>query len=98
MRSCRRRSENDRRRGIEVLPTVVFADSECVQPDLIGMFDLLDKVAQTVRRADRKTVVVVCRGEAVNANLHLSSPCFSGAHAFTAIAQIPCAKIRRVFW
>jgi hypothetical protein len=49
---------------------VVFADSECVQPDLIGMLDLLDQVAQTVGCADRKTVVVEGRGEAIDADLH----------------------------
>jgi hypothetical protein len=39
------RSENDRRGGIEVLPTVVFADSKYVQANLIGMFDLFDQIA-----------------------------------------------------
>ena len=30
LRSCRRRSENDRRRGIEVVATVVFANSKYI--------------------------------------------------------------------
>jgi hypothetical protein len=73
VRSCRRRSENDRRGGIEVLPTVVFADSKHVQANLISMFDLFDQVAQTIRRVDGKAGVVVCRCEAIDANLHLWS-------------------------
>jgi hypothetical protein len=48
VRSCRCRTENDGRRGIEVVPTVVFADSKHVQANLIGVFDLFDQVAQTV--------------------------------------------------
>jgi hypothetical protein len=52
---------------------VVFADSKDVQANLIGMFDLLDQVAQTIRRVDGKAGVVVCRCEAIDANLHLWS-------------------------
>jgi hypothetical protein len=73
VRSCRRRSENDRGGGIEVLPTVVFADAKHVQANLIGVFDLFDQVAQTVR-VDCKACVVVCRCEAIDANLH---PCLA---------------------
>jgi hypothetical protein len=53
---------------------VVFADSKHVQANLIGVLDLLDQVAQTVRCADRKAVVGVCRREAIDTNLHLSRP------------------------
>jgi hypothetical protein len=73
VRSYRRRSQNDRRGGIKVLPTVVFADSKHVQADLIGMLDLFDQVAQTIRRVDDKAGVVVCRRETIDANLHLWS-------------------------
>ena len=71
MGSCRGRSENDRRSGIEELPAVVFAYSKYVQTNLIGVFDLFDQVVQTVRRADRKAGVVERRCEAIDANLHL---------------------------
>ena len=49
---------------------MVPADSKRVQPNLIGVLDLLHQVAQPVRRADRKTGVVVRGCEAVNSNLH----------------------------
>jgi hypothetical protein len=45
LRSCRRRSENDRRGGIEELPAVVFPDSKYIQTNLIGVLDLFDQVA-----------------------------------------------------
>jgi hypothetical protein len=57
--------------GIEVLPTVVFADSKHVQANLIGMLDLFNQIAQAIRRAHRKTGVVVCRCEAIDTNVHL---------------------------
>ena len=34
----------DSRGRVEELPTVVFADSKCVQPSLINAFDLIDQV------------------------------------------------------
>src|SRR5256886_3826007 len=71
-RSRRRRTENDRWGGIEVFAAVVLADAKDVQPDLIGMFDLLDQVAQTIRHADRNAGVVVRRREAIDADLHLT--------------------------
>src|SRR5437667_3041857 len=71
VRSCRRGSQNDRRGGIEIFLTVVFADSKYVQANLIGMLDLLDQVAQTVRRAHGTAGVVVRRREAIDADLHL---------------------------
>jgi hypothetical protein len=61
VRSRRRGSENDRRSGVQVLPTMVFADAKYVQPNLVGMFDLFDQVAETPRRANRKASFVVGR-------------------------------------
>jgi len=49
---------------------MVFADAKDVQSHLIGVFDLLDEVAQTVLRAHGQTVVVESGCEAVNADLH----------------------------
>jgi hypothetical protein len=73
LRSCRRCSENDRRSGIEELPAVMLTHAKGVQSHLIGVFDLFDEVAQTVRRAYRKTAVVESGCEAVDSNLHFSS-------------------------
>lgn len=53
---------------------MVFADAKRVQPNLIGVFDLFDQVAQTLRRADRTAGVIVCRREAINADFHLRPP------------------------
>jgi hypothetical protein len=50
---------------------MVFAYTKHVQTNLIGKFDLFDQVAQTIRRTDGETRVVVCRCEAVDTNLHL---------------------------
>jgi hypothetical protein len=69
-RSCRCRSENDRGGGIEELPTVVLPDPEDVQSSLIGVFDLFHKVAQPIRRADRKAGLVERRREAIDPDLH----------------------------
>ena len=49
---------------------MVFADAKDVQPHLIGVFDLLDEVSQTVLRAHGTAAVVERGGEAVNPNLH----------------------------
>ncbi len=51
---------------------MVFADSKDIQTHLIGVCNLIDQIAQTIRRVDRATGVVVCRCEAVNSNLHPS--------------------------
>src|SRR5207247_44595 len=72
LRSRRRRRENHRRGGVEVLATVVFADSEYVQPRLLGMLDLLDQVQQTVRRADPEAALGVRRGKAIDTHLHVT--------------------------
>jgi hypothetical protein len=68
-RGCRR--ENHRRGGVEVLATVVFADSEYVQPHLIGMLDLFDQIQETVGRAYLTAALCVCCSEAIDTNLHL---------------------------
>src|SRR6266850_5294117 len=70
MCSRRRCAENDGRRGIEELTTMVFTDAKDIQAHLIGVFDLLDQVSQTVLRAHGKTAVVESGGEAVNSDLH----------------------------
>src|SRR6185295_439705 len=69
-RSRRCRRENQSWGGVEIFTTMVFADSEYVQPHLIGVLDLLDQVQQTLRRADGQAALVVCRCEAVDSDLH----------------------------
>ena len=49
---------------------VVLADSEDVQAHLIRALDLLDQVAQALRRILRLTGVIVSRGKTVNPDLH----------------------------
>jgi hypothetical protein len=53
---------------------MVFADAKRVQPNLIGVFDLFDQVAETVGRAHRATGVVVRRRETINADLQVDLP------------------------
>jgi hypothetical protein len=60
---------------IEELPAMVFADAKGVEAHLIGVFDLLDELSQTVLRADGKAVVVESGCEAVNADLHPGARC-----------------------
>ena len=45
-----RRAEDDGRGRVEELAAVVLADPERIQPEPIGVLDLLDQVAQAVRR------------------------------------------------
>src|SRR5262249_32509526 len=66
------RAEDDRRRRIEKLPAMVLADAEHVESDFVGVLDLLDELAQPLRRVDRAAVLVERRGKAVNAYLHSS--------------------------
>ncbi len=54
--------------GIGVFAALVRTDAKYVQPNLIGMFDLLDQVAPTLRCADRNAGVVVRRREAIDAD------------------------------
>jgi hypothetical protein len=69
---------------------MVFADSKYVQPNLIGVFDLLDQVAQAFRRTDRKAGVVERRREAIDANLHV---CLTRSfHSCTACYNIYTAR------
>ena len=51
---------------------MMFAYSKNIQTHLVGIFDLFDQVAQTVRRADSKARVILCRCEAIDADLQLS--------------------------
>ena len=46
MGACRGGAENDRRRRIQVLLTMVLADPEDIETDLVRMLDLFDQVAQ----------------------------------------------------
>jgi len=41
-----------------------------VQADLVGMFDLLDQLSQTIRRIQRATALVERRRETINTHLH----------------------------
>jgi hypothetical protein len=70
LRACRCGSENHRRRGIEKLPAMVFTNTKRVQPYLVGVFDLLDELSQTVRRIHCSAVLVERGRETVDANLH----------------------------
>ena len=52
LRARRRGGEHDRRRRDGEVGTVVLADAEDVEPDLVGELDLLDQVAQPLLGAD----------------------------------------------
>ena len=54
----------------EELAAVMLADPERIEPEPIGVLDLLDQVAETVGCADRKAVLGKRCGEAVDANFH----------------------------
>ena len=78
LRASGRCGEDDRRRGVEIFGSVVLADPEGVEPDFIGKLDLLEQIAEPVRRADRGPGdrVLDRRREAVDADLHyLNSRC-----------------------
>ena len=49
---------------------MVLADSEDIEPNLVGVFDLLDEVAQALRCAERPAAVRVRGGEAIDSDLH----------------------------
>src|SRR5258705_1687629 len=74
LRPCRRSAKDDRGRGIQKLATMMFADPERVQPDLVGVFDLLHELSQPLRRVDGAAVLVEGGGETVNPNLHRRYP------------------------
>src|SRR2546427_276411 len=56
---------------VEELLAMVLTDPEHVQSDLIGVFDLFEQIAQTIRLTDREASLGQRRREAVNANFHL---------------------------
>ena len=71
LRSRRRGAEDDRRRGIEEIALRWCSPMpKTIESDLIGVLDLLDQVAQAVRRTDRAAGVVMRRCEAIDADLH----------------------------
>ena len=49
---------------------MVFTIAKRVQADLVGMFDLLDQLSQTIRWIQRATVLVERRRKTVNTHLH----------------------------
>ena len=49
---------------------MVFANTKRVQADLVGMFDLLDQLSQTIRWIQGATVLVERRRKTVNTRLH----------------------------
>jgi hypothetical protein len=49
---------------------MVLSDSEDVESDLVGVFNLLDQVTQTLRWTQRSAGLIVGRRETINAELH----------------------------
>ena len=49
---------------------MVFADTERVEPDVVGVLDLLDQLPQPFGRIDGTAVLVERGGEAINPDLH----------------------------
>ena len=92
--SRRRRAEDDGGGGVEVLGAVVLADSEDVQPDLIGVLDLLDQVAQPIRRRDLAAGVGVRGREAVDADLHHAATASTGSSP----SRMPTESRRASAW
>ena len=72
LRALGRRREHDRRRRDGEVGPVVLADAEHVEPDLVGELDLLDEVAEALRRSQRLARDRVGRElrERVDAELH----------------------------
>jgi len=48
---------------------MVFSDSEDIESNLVGVFDLLDQVTQTLRWTQRPAGLIVRCREAINAEL-----------------------------
>jgi hypothetical protein len=46
--------QDDGRCGIQKLATMMFADSERVQPDLVGVFDLLHQLSEPLHRGSQR--------------------------------------------
>jgi len=74
LRARRGRAEDHGRSGVEELAAVVLSNAKRIQPELIGVLDLLDQIAQTVGCADRAAVLGERRREAVDADFHLDAP------------------------
>ncbi|GAC1615513.1 MAG: hypothetical protein NVS4B5_05340 [Vulcanimicrobiaceae bacterium] len=50
---------------------MVLADAECIQPDAIRVDDLVDEIAEMLRRAYARSFAIVReRGETIDADLH----------------------------
>src|SRR5437899_6999046 len=71
LRARRGRTEDDGRGGIEELAAVVLPNAKRIQPELIGVLDLLDQIAQTVGCADRAAVLGERCREAVDTDFHV---------------------------
>jgi hypothetical protein len=74
---------------------MMLSDSEDVESNLVRMLDLLDKVAQALRCAERAAGVIVRRREAINANLHLCLPLSvlcAGGHHQLPVACVPMVR------
>src|SRR5439155_11417050 len=71
LRARRGRTENNGRGGIEELAAVVLPNAKRIQPQLIGVLDLLDQIAQTVGCADRAAVLGERCREAVDTDFHV---------------------------
>jgi hypothetical protein len=70
LRPCRSGSEDDRRGGIEELAAVVFTNTKRVQANLVGVFNLVDQLSQTIRRIQRAAVLIERGSETINTHLH----------------------------
>lgn len=68
--ACSRGAQNDRRRRIQVLLTVVLADPKDIETDLVSVRNLFDQVAQPLCRGYSTAALVVRRRETVDADLH----------------------------
>src|SRR5437867_4474429 len=66
LRACRSGREDHRGCRVEELLAMVLTDPEHVEPDLIGVFDLVEQIAHTVRLTDRDAALGQSRCEAVN--------------------------------
>jgi len=51
---------------------MMFSDSENIEPDLVGVLDLLNQMTQALRRAERPAGVIVRRRKTINADLKAS--------------------------
>src|SRR5437016_966342 len=77
-RSSSRCSQDHRRRKVEELAFVVFANSENIQTDLVRLLDALEQLAHAVYGACCQAGVVEPGGKAINSYFHLCLPCIRG--------------------